>query len=96
MEYRFGNSPKVLEQGSTNSLTCPKCGKKVEFAVISNNETKLDSKLPFFKSRDVFMLICPCCSSVFTVDSEKGKLFKKGEKLAIGDFDLKEPEKYEV
>ena len=96
MEYRFGNSLKVFEVGQSEKLTCPNCNKKVSFGIFSNNETRLDANFPFFKSGDVFILVCPECSSVFTVDEEKAKLFKKGEKLAIGNFDLKEPKKFEV
>ena len=96
MEYRFGNSKKVYEQGRTSELTCPKCNKKVEMSVFSNFEGRLDASFPFFKKGNVYILICPECSSVFTVDEEKAKVFKKGEKLAIGNFDLKEPEKFEV
>lgn len=96
MDYRFGNSNKVNEQGTTNELICPKCGKKVEMSVFTNSEGKLDASFPFFKSGNVFILVCPECASVYTVDRDKGELFKKGEKLAIGDFDLKEPEKFEA
>ncbi len=96
MEYKFGNSLKVFEQGQTNELTCPNCNKKVEMAVYSNPEGRLDSKFPFYKKGDVYILICPECATVYTVDEDKAKLFKKGEKLAIGDFDLKEPKKFEV
>lgn len=96
MEYRFGNSLKVNEQGQTEELTCPKCNNKVKFSVFSNSEGRLDSNFPFYKTGNVYILVCPECSSVFTVDEAKGKTFKKGEKLAIGNFDLKEPEKFEV
>jgi uncharacterized protein YbaR (Trm112 family) len=95
MNYKFGNSNKIYEQGSTAPLTCPKCNKKVEFAVLSNFEGRLKGEFPFFDSSNVYILVCPECSSLFTVDEEKGKQFKKGEKLAIGNFDLKEPKKYE-
>ena len=96
MEYRFGNSKKVIENGETTELVCPNCNKNVCFGVFSNAEGRLDSKFPFYKKGDVFILVCPECSSVFTVDEEKAKTFKKGEKLAIGNFDLKEPKKFEV
>ena len=96
MEYRFGNSKKVDSQGETLPLTCPKCGKKGEFGVFSNSETRLKSTLPFVKKGNVYVLICPNCAGVFTVDAAKGKTFKKGEKLSIGNFDFKEPEKFEV
>ena len=96
MEYRFGNSLKVKEQGLTSALSCPVCNKEVEMSVFSNADGRLDSNFPFYKSKNVYILVCPECSSVFTVDEEKGRVFKKGEKLAIGNYDLKEPEKFEV
>ena len=95
MEYRFGNSKKIKEQGFTDELICPNCGKKVEMSVFSNFEGRLDASFPFIKTGNVFILVCPECTSIYTVDEDKGKLFNKGEKLAIGVFDLKEPEKYE-
>jgi len=96
MEYRFGNSKKVKELGLTCDLTCPKCTKKVNFSVFSNSESRLNADFPFVKSGNVYILVCPECSSVFTVDENKAKTFKKGEKLAIGNFDLKEPKAFEV
>lgn len=95
MKYRFGNSAKINDQGLTSELTCPDCGKKVEMTVFTNSEGRLDSVFPFFKTGNIYILVCPNCASVYTVDEDKGKVFKKGEKLAIGDFDLKEPEKFE-
>ena len=95
MKYKFGNSKKVIEIGSTNALTCPECGKKVELSIFSNFEGRLKADFPFLDTGNVYILVCPECASIFTVDEEKGKLFKKGEKLAIGDFDLKAPTKYE-
>ncbi|MBQ9532171.1 MAG: hypothetical protein IJR70_08875 [Eubacterium sp.] len=96
MEYRFGNAIKIKEHGLTEKLTCPNCDKKVSFSVFSNSDGRLDSKFPFYKTCNVFILVCPECSSVFTVDEDKADTFKKGEKLSIGNFDLKEPEKFEV
>ena len=96
MEYRFGNSKKVHSIGETNELTCPNCSKRVKFSVFSNFELRLAADFPFFDSGNVYVLVCPKCAGIFTVESEKGKLFKKGEKLAIGDFDLKEPKKFEA
>ena len=96
MEYKFGNSLKVYEQGQTTELSCPSCDKKVEMSVFSNFEGRLDAKFPFVKTGNVYVLICPECAAVYTVDEDKAKLFKKGEKLAIGNFDLKEPNKFEV
>ena len=96
MEYKFGNSKKVYEQGKTALLTCPKCDKKVEFSVFSNFEGRLDTSFPFIKAGNVYILVCPQCSSIYTVDEEKGRALKRGEMFAIGNFDLKEPEKFEM
>jgi transcription elongation factor Elf1 len=95
MKYKFGNSIKVKENGLTNELTCPNCNKKVQLSVFSNPDSRLKASFPFYEKGNAFILVCPQCSSVFSVDKENGKLFIKGKKLAIGDFDLKEPEKYE-
>ena len=95
MEYKFGNSNKVFDKGETAEIVCPKCEKKVCFEVFSSAESRLKADFPFFSKDDVYILVCPECSSIFTVDEDKAKVFVKGEKLAIGNFDLKEPTKYE-
>ena len=89
MEYRLGTGLKIKDKGETVSLVCPKCKKAVNFHMFSNIENRLDAKFPFIKSSNVYFLICPNCASVYTVDEVKGKNFDKGEKLSIGNFDLK-------
>lgn len=89
MDYRLGTGLKIKNKGETVSLVCPHCENKVKFQVFSNIENRLDSKFPFFNSKNVYFLICPKCASVYTVDHAKGKNFAEGEKLAIGNFDFK-------
>lgn len=90
MDYRLGKSLRIIERGQTVKLECPKCKKKVLFSVFTNNDTKLTASLPFITNEDVYFLVCPECAGVFGVDNGKGKNFKNGEKLAIGNFDLNE------
>ena len=96
MEYRIGNYRKIKANGETVELVCPKCDKKVNMSVFSNGQFKLKESFPFFKNGEVFFLICPSCAGVFGVDETKGKTFDKGEKLSIGNFDLKELDKFVV
>lgn len=90
MEYRIGKSLKINEQGQTVELVCPSCNKKVNFSVFSNRNPELIAKMPFISNENIFFLICPECAAVFGVDNNKAKVFSKGEKLAIGNYDLKE------
>lgn len=94
MKYRLGNSIKMFDKGKTIELECPNCKKEVEFSMFSNRDTKLTSNFPLIKTENVYLLVCPRCSSCYTVDNAKGKTFEKGEKLAIGNFDLKELKEY--
>ena len=96
MDYRLGNNKKIKALGETAELTCPKCGKKVNLSVFSNAEIRLSAELPIVSSGNVYFLICPECSAIYGVDESKGNVFKKGEKLAIGDFDLKELKAFDV
>lgn len=89
MEYRLGNSNRIKSRGETLTLTCPNCSKEVEFGVFSNFERRLAPKITLLDCSTVYFLVCPECASVFTVDEAKGDEFKKGEKLSIGNFDLK-------
>lgn len=89
MEYRLGNSLRIKSRGETLELTCPHCNKNVNFSVFSNYERRLAVKPTLLDCNTVYFLICPECASVFTVDEAKGNSFKKGEKLSIGNFDLK-------
>lgn len=89
MEYRLGTGKKIKDNGETLSLTCPKCGDKVNFRIFSNGDTQFDASFPFVHSGKVYCLVCPKCASLFTVDPAKGKSFEKGQTLSILDIDLK-------
>ncbi|MDE5983681.1 MAG: hypothetical protein K2H13_00285 [Eubacterium sp.] len=89
MEYRLGNSTRIKASGDTLELTCPNCGKKVQFGVFSNFERRLAPKITLLDCNNVYFLVCPSCAAVYTVDEARGNSFKKGEKLSIGNFDLK-------
>lgn len=89
MEYRLGNSLRVKSSGETLELTCPNCNKKVNFGVFSNMDRRLVADISLLNCKTVYFLVCPECASVFTVDEAKGDSFKKGQKLSIGNFDLK-------
>ena len=62
---------------------------KVNFGVFSNFERHLAVKATLLDCKTVYFLVCPECASVFTVEEARGKAFQKGEKLSIGNFDLK-------
>lgn len=89
MEYRLGNSKWVHQRGETVELTCPTCNEKVNFGVFSNFERRLAVKPTLLDTQTVYFLVCPKCASVYTVDESCAKEFKKGDKLSIGNFDLK-------
>lgn len=91
MEYKkLGNSKKLFNAGTTSAITCPKCNKRTEMSVFKNRDTKLIAKMPLINSEFVYLVVCPCCASMFSVKNSKGKTLEKGEKLAIGDYDLEE------
>lgn len=96
MKYRLGNSDKIYSHGETSELVCPKCNCKAKFSVFTNFEVRLIAKLPLLKTGNVYFAVCPNCSSVFGIDSDNGKTFKKGEPLAVGNFDLHQLEKFDV
>ena len=89
MEYRLGTSIRIKDKGETATLECPCCKNKVKFGVFSNMDTRLIPDFPLIDSTCVYFLICPKCASIYTVDESKGDEFTKGEKLSIGNFDLK-------
>ena len=89
MEYRLGTRLRIKEKGETVELQCPHCNKKVKFGVFSNMDTHLIPEFPLIDSTRIYFLVCPKCASIYTVDENKGDEFTKGEKLAIGNFDLK-------
>lgn len=91
MEYKkLGNSKKLFNAGTTTKITCPKCNEKVEMSVFKNRDTRLTAKIPLIDSKNVYLVVCPSCASMFGVSNDNAKQLEKGEKLAIGDFDLKE------
>lgn len=94
MEYKLGNSIKIKENGLTELLTCPNCNKKVNFSVFNNGEIKIVSSFPLIENGKVYFIVCPECASVFGIDDRAGKSFEKGNQLSIGNFDLKELDKF--
>ena len=94
MEYRIGKDKRIKSLGQTTLLECPKCKSKVKFSVFTNANISLKPGLPVIKIEDVYFLVCPKCAGVFGVDNAKGKSFKKGEELSIGNYDLKELKKF--
>ncbi len=90
MEYRLGNSERIKEKGITAEIECPKCKNRARFSVFSNMDTRLIPEYPLINSETVYFLVYPKCASVFTVDESQGDALQKGEKYAIGDYDLKE------
>lgn len=96
MEYRIGNSKKIFSQGETTEIYCPKCNKSVSFSIFTNFNFKLKADFPLFDAGNVYFAVCPNCLSVFGIDEDAGKVFKKGEKLAILTSNLKELDKFEV
>lgn len=94
MEYRLGNSMKIKDRGETLETICPNCKKVVKFGVFSNFERRIVPKITLFDCNTVFFLICPECAGIFTVDESKGEDFRKGNKFAITDTDLKPLEEF--
>ncbi|MBQ9229460.1 MAG: hypothetical protein IJ168_11620 [Eubacterium sp.] len=89
MEYRLGNAKKIKSLGETEQLTCPKCQSKVALSVFANGELTLIPTFPLVQSGKVYFAVCPACAAVFQIETRAGKTFAKGERLAIGNFDLK-------
>ncbi len=71
MEYRLGNSIRIKSKGETVKLKCPNCEKEVQFGVFSNFERRLDPE-KILDLKTVYFLICPNCTSVYTVDEVTG------------------------
>lgn len=89
MEYRLGNSIRIKSKGETIKLKCPHCEKEVQFGVFSNIERRLDAE-KFLDVKTVYFLICPNCTSVYTVDEVTGDEFTKGRQDAIDTWDFKD------
>lgn len=96
MEYRLGNYKTIKFVGETVDIECPKCKSTVNMQIYSNGEFKLTGKLPFFDAGKVYFLVCPHCSALYGIDEQKGRNFSNGEKLAVGNYDLKELNEFHV
>lgn len=89
MEYRLGNSMRIKDKGETELIECPNCKNKVKFKVFRNMDLRLIAEYPLINAEGVYFLVCPKCASVYTVDEDQGDLIAKGEKYAVGPYDLK-------
>ncbi len=96
MNYRIGNNKKIKELGETLELVCPNCNNKVKFSVFSNAEMRLVPEFPIVKNGNVYFLVCPECSKIYGIEESTGNNFKKGEKLSIGNYSLKELKEFEA
>lgn len=94
MEYKLGNSKKLKEAGKTTNMICPKCNNSVEFAVFTNLDTSIIPKLPLIKLENKYLLVCPNCASMFTVDAKTAKNANQKQPLSLNPEDLKELEIY--
>lgn len=90
MQYRLGNSLRIKEKAQTEEIECPKCKNRVKFKMFSNMDIRLISEYPVLDPHTVYFLVCPKCAAVYTVEEDLGDELAKGEKRAVGDFDLKE------
>lgn len=89
MEYRLGNSYRVKEKGETEPIECPNCKNKVKFKAFRNMNVRIKAEYPLINAEGVYFLVCPKCASVFTIDEDQGDLLSKGQKYAVGPYDLK-------
>lgn len=94
MEYRLGNSIRVKDKGETQAMECPSCKSTVRFKVFRNMDVRFIAKYPLLEAQGVYFLICPKCAGIFTVDEDQGDLLAKGQKYAVGPYDLKKLKKF--
>lgn len=89
MEYRLGNSDRVKEKGETEPIECPNCKSKVSFKAFRNMNVRFIAEYPLLNAEGIYFLVCPKCASIYTIDEDQGDLLAKGQKYAIGPYDLK-------
>ena len=85
----IGNINKSVceEQGETNALHCPACGKEVRLQLFATDDKSLFSTL-MKKSSALTFAVCPECSAVFNVNESYLEARESGTTVFLEEKDL--------
>lgn len=96
MNYKLGNSKRVLELGETQEQLCPACDKSTVFPVYKNGNLELIGEVPFIDTEFVYFTVCQQCKKCFCIQHQQGIAFEKGDKWAIRSHGFFEPRHYNL
>ena len=88
-----GNKELIQNAGRMN--ICKNCGSYTTYNVFMTYMYLSIFFIPLFKWNIKYYAQSSCCSSVFLLDNEKGKMIKNGEEVIIEDSDLTIVNEYE-
>ncbi len=94
MNYKLGNSARIVDMGVTQEQTCPKCKENAVFPVYKNGKLELVAEAPFLNSSPVYFTFCPQCKQSFVIPYEMGKAYEKGDHWAVRSHGFAEPKLY--
>ena len=84
----FGTDSKVVPLGQISPLVCPVCGATAPMNLCRRYQYFHFFFLPLVKFNSLFLVTCPGCASVFSLDPEKGKEILKGAPATVVPGDL--------
>lgn len=88
MAIRTINKLSATDEGFSESICCPVCEKSVSLRLFSTEDTSIIAKLAK-DDKDLAVAVCPCCSTVFSVNKNYMNEKRNGTFVTITKEDLK-------
>lgn len=82
------NKLSTTDEGFSENICCPVCEKNVSLRLFSTKDTTVFAKLSK-DDKDLAIGVCPCCSTVFSVNKNYINEKRNGTFVTITREDLK-------
>lgn len=88
MAIKTINRLNTTDEGFSESICCPVCRKSVSLRLFSTKDTTIFAKISK-EDKDLEIGVCPCCSTVFSVNKNYMNEKRNGTFVTITKEDLK-------
>lgn len=88
MAIRTINKLNATDEGFSENICCPVCEKNVSLRLFSTEDTSIIAKFSK-EDKDLAFAVCPCCSTVFSVNKNYMNEKANGTFVTMTKEDLK-------
>ena len=82
------NKLSTTDEGFSENISCPVCEKNVSLRLFSTKDTTIFAKISK-GDKDLAIAVCPCCSTVFSVNKNYMNEKRNGTFVTITKEDLR-------